>query len=760
MKRGVVSLVLLALAGPLAAQTAPFDMTAEKRADDPRVLQLGLPGRQRPDAMIRRHVLPDGETRLSGEMASRQWTVTLNAEAPRDAALHLGYENSVMVAPEVSRLRVFINGTAVGDVPVQSPSGTTDLALPIPDGVLHHGRNLITVDASQRHRTDCSVESTYQLWTDLNPQRTFLTFTDAAATRLAHPDDIRGIGLNGAGETRVAVVAPGLAEASVAEMLVALAQKVAVLVEAPHLSFEVSSGIGQDFHDAELGIVLGTHADLEGLALDLPGETAFAPIARFFDVPGRGPVFVVSGPTPQALRQALADWTSEPALAHGSAGVLQAAAVPELVSGGSVDFATLGMPTQQFSGRRYSREFSVQVPPDFYAQAYGEAKIMLDAAFAQDVQPGSRIDIYVNDRIATTVPIMDTGGGVLRQQPIRVSLRDMRPGANRIRLEAIMMTEADEACAPGTTASGDPRFGIFDTSRLVMPQFARIARRPDLAAFAAAGYPYGAEGDVIPLVLGARTGPSLAAAMNITGRMALASGHILAFDVIPSSVGLDEETALFVAPAAQILPATLGQVGVAAPDASPGAGGWVGNRPVPVAVASADAQSLVEWRDSLENSPVRKRLRDFSDTLQENFDLSLAALRLVPRAEEAYAPGEEDRILVAQAVNPAGNGTWTVVTAADEEALRAGTAAIGAAPVWADLGGRLSAYTASGQMVALPAASLQLVPTEPWSFANARLILTNWLSENALAYSLLLAVVGGLLGLATLALLSRIGRRS
>ena len=96
--------------------------------------------------------------------------------------------------------------------------------------------------------------------------------------------------------------------------------------------------------------------------------------------------------------------------------------------------------------------------------------------------PGSHIDIYVNGNIASTVPITSRNGGIFRHLPIRVTMRHFRPGPNRIDIEAVLMTQADKICAPGASASHEPRFALFDSSELRVPRFARMAQLPNLAA--------------------------------------------------------------------------------------------------------------------------------------------------------------------------------------------------------------------------------------------------------------------------------------
>jgi hypothetical protein len=43
----------------------------------------------------------------------------------------------------------------------------------------------------QRHRTDCTIQSTYDLWTDVDPANTFIGFNADVAGSFANIDDIQ-----------------------------------------------------------------------------------------------------------------------------------------------------------------------------------------------------------------------------------------------------------------------------------------------------------------------------------------------------------------------------------------------------------------------------------------------------------------------------------------------------------------------------------------------------------------------------------------
>jgi len=117
--------------------------------------------------------------------------------------------------------------------------------------------------------------------------------------------------------------------------------------------------------------------------------------------------------------------------------------------------------------------------------------------------------------------------------------------------------------------------------------------------------------------------------------------------------------------------------------------------------------------------------------------------------------------MVAQGANPSGSGTWTIVTAPSSGDLRMGLTALAMQQNWPELAGRITTYTAATNKIeTVPVARFDFVSTQDFSLSNYRLIAANWLSTNILSYALLFAAFTVLMGLATAALLSNLGRRS
>jgi hypothetical protein len=134
-------------------------------------------------------------------------------------------------------------------------------------------------------------------------------------------------------------------------------------------------------------------------------------------------------------------------------------------------------------------------------------------------------------------------------------------------------------------------------------------------------------------------------------------------------------------------------------------------------------------------------------------------LRFLPQDAQPYAPTAEDALIVAQAANPTGEGTWTVFTAPHEAQLAAAAQNLVSFGAWQQLSEHVTTFASDGTMGTMEVSRGTFKQTVPPSANNYRLIVANWLSSNILSYSAILILACTLLGLATSALLSRLGRR-
>lgn len=710
----------------------------------------------------RRHIIPAESLSLTGEYSRSAWSVYLTAEqAAAGQAIALAYQSAIVAAPEASNLTLFINNRRIGEERINAPNGAKSVRWPIPEGLLRAGNNDFEFVANQRHRTDCNVQSTYDLWAEIDSGATYLEFSQNPAVPASIMDAVRALGPDAKGRTHFDMVVPSLGPMEGLAPLLRLSQGLSVVSGMPNPQFSFLSDM-PTAGAGRLTVAVGTAAELRTVLPSLPPGADTGPVSAVVGSQnGSAPIVVITGPSWDVIGSAIETFVApvirSPTLRRDSMTTerWERPNAPFMFGGETLSFAQLGIHTTEFSGRRYRTGFDVAVPSDFYAGAYGEAVVLLDAAYSPEVSGGSHIDVYVNGSIASTVPITNTGGGIFRQEPIRVTLRHFKPGLNRIELEAVLLTEADAACVPGTIASADARFAIFDSSAFQMPRYARIGQTPNLAALSGTGFPYSRQKEPSALFIDRVDPDTLAAAANFLGKTAQVAGAPIALEPVSAANAVGGRNAIYIGTAGQLPPNVLSQLNL-----DPGlATSW---RPTENTPRSGDdtAAALEAWRGRLQGGFVTQQLRNFSDWLQAKLDLSEGALRLLPGAEALFAPDDDDDLLLAQGPGTNDTGIWTVLTGPSAEELRLATTELATNDIWQQVEGRAFTYSRQENEVAFQEARRLsfLTPVDP-SIANYRLIAANWLSSNLLSYGLLMVVASCILGIATATLLRGIGRR-
>jgi len=791
MKRFLAALLYpLLLAGVAGAQIAPFDMSPERPPVENPAPALPQPAPQSPvelpspgnaaqpsvpssDATpanvvagaYRRYLLPRPQFVLSGEIAERSWAFHVtDRQAQSPAELHLRYLNAVVVAPEASSLTVQINGVSVLAEAIEASDRARDVVAKIEAGTLRPGRNEIRISAVQRHRTDCTIQSTYELWTEVQPAGTFIAFGASEAGTLADFVDVRTLGPGPSAQPRVTILAPSLSHTNNAGDVIRLAQAIALQSNLTGYRYRIASSPAAEQDDTEiLQVFLGSTDELWDIVPDLPASAASGPFAGFLPWrEGEPQRLLISGTTREqwldAIERVVAPVNRPTGMQRATltTGEWRLPDAPMLFGGREISFADLGIRSEQFSGRRYTSSVAFGLPADFYAGAYGQARIVLDAAYSDAVLPGSLINIYVNGNVAASFPITTRRGAILDRFPIKVTMRHFKPGLNEVMLEVNLRTAQDDACLPGATADPAPRFAIFDTSSLVLPRFGRIAERPNLAGLGGTAYPYGLASQPVQ-VMTERTDPaSLSATANIFARMALNAGRAMPLAFTGSANALRSTDAIFIGWAGGLPAGVLAQVNVDETEALQ----WASTQRGAPATGRAPGISVETWREQMGGGRLREWLRSVETWLSTTFNITEDMLRFLPGRDAPFVPPASAPLAVAQGLNPAGNGVWTVFAAPDQATLSTGVEGLAASDLWSLLSGQVTTLDRSLQRVEVsPVHATSFYQTQPPSLANYRLIAANWLSTNILSYSLLLVVACLVLGIATSALLSRFGRR-
>ncbi|WP_167350820.1 cellulose biosynthesis cyclic di-GMP-binding regulatory protein BcsB, partial [Methylobacterium variabile] len=473
----------LAAAGPAAAQsflgTGPTERLTLPPAGEP--LRAGPPRPPAPEAdAVRRGApltavvaaarrFPAGTRgyRLAGEEDALQFPVYLTeAQARGPAKLRVSYLSAISVAPESSELSGSVNGTRVGWTRIQAPGAVKVVEFALPEGLLKAGYNAVSLTASQRHRVDCSIEATYELWTQIDPSRSGLVVAPAADLDLKtlaalEPDE--------SGALPIGVLLSERPSPDRLERMIGAVQAVALVgrLARPAVSFgpPLSGRTG-------VNLLVGTAAEIRGTE----GVEELGPISgpRVALLPPRGsraPVLVVTGTSAADVREAV---TTLAASGDGSgppAGARLASLTRgyPIQGGESLALEQLGVATREFSGRLMRVGFEVRFPADFVPADYGKVMLHLAGGYAAGLESSAQIVVDINGRNAASVPLPYSRGEVFSDNAIPLPLSLWRPGLNRVEISAQLPTAADRTCdtlAPGTKRA---RFLFLDRTRLDIP---------------------------------------------------------------------------------------------------------------------------------------------------------------------------------------------------------------------------------------------------------------------------------------------------
>lgn len=739
-------------------QAPPHEVSEPKASQQP-----PSPTQPPGTAGFRRHIIPAQRLSLTGEFNRSAWSVYLTAaQATEGQAISLAYQSAIVVAPETSSFTLFINNRRIGEERINAANGPKSVRWLVPADLLRPGSNDFEIVATQRHRTDCDVQSTYDLWTEIDSGGTFLEFADDLAPPASVMEAVRALGADQQGRTHFEMLVPSIGPMEGLAPLLRLSQGLAVVSSMPNPQFSFVQEIPRtEASPGRLVVAVGTATELRTVLPSLPPGADAGPVSAVTTLQdGIAPLVIITGPSWDAIGSAIESFIApivrSPALRRDSMTTdrWERPNAPFVFGGETLSFAQLGIQTAEFSGRRFRTGFSVAVPSDFYAGAYGEAEILLDAAYSASVAGGSHIDIYVNGNIASTIPITRRGGGIFRQEPIGVTMRHFKPGTNRVEIEAVLLTDADAACVPGTVSSPEARFALFDSSTFSMPRYARIGQTPNLAGLSGTGFPYSRQQEPAAFFMDRVDADMLSVAANFLGKTAQVSGAPIDLAPVSAANAVGGRNAIYIGTAGQLPPNVLSQLNL-----DPGlAASW---RPTDSAPQAGDdtAEALEAWRGRLQGGFVSQQLANFSDWVQAKLDLSEGTLRLLPGTETIFRPHTQDDLLLAQGPGSNGAGIWTVLTGPSPEALRLATDELATEDIWRGVEGRAFTYSREENKVSIQEARrLSFLAPVDTSIANYRLIAANWLSSNLLSYALLIVAASCILGITTATLLRWIGR--
>ncbi|MCC3245523.1 cellulose biosynthesis cyclic di-GMP-binding regulatory protein BcsB [Methylocystis sp. WRRC1] len=486
--------------------------------------------------------------RLAGETGASEWPMYLtDRQARRKLQFQLGYLSAVSVMPEVSTLTLTINDQTVGATPVNAVQSVKTVVFDIPPGLMRPGFNSLRLSTEQRHRVDCSLEATQELWTQIDPTQTGLILDEADAGVDAI-GDLAALPADEQGALPIRAVTPANAKTSDIERLLRVVQLISIVGRFEQPVVDSGPLAGGRYG---VNLLVGTAAELSATAGAEMVGVVTGP--RAFVVPGtpeRRTTIVVTGADAAQVDTAMKAFLVATKPKGAAAGLRAAAAFPgfRMEGGQRVKLAELGVKSVEFDGRLYRAAFNIIMPPDFYPADYGRATLRVAGGYAPGLTSKAQLVMNVNDRTAVSLPLLKSTGEVFKDNPLPLPLGFLRPGLNRIEIEAHVPAPSDESCDTLAAKVESNRFLFLDSTEIEMPAIARVGCMPDLAVTATGGFPYAVASNRSKLYLPRLDSKSVGAAATIVAHLAIAAGRPIDFEIASTPPQGDHGPTLAVAP--------------------------------------------------------------------------------------------------------------------------------------------------------------------------------------------------------------------
>lgn len=735
------------------------------------------------------------DSRLVGEAASREFPIFLTAgEAARMAKFQLAYRTAISVMPETYRLTIKINDVVVGETSVQNANQSELLNLNVPVGVLQAGFNSVRVSVRQTHRVDCSINSSYELWTQLVPEQSALSFAGAPG-EIHSLQDLAAVNPGNDGIIPIRVRMLGGAKPDELNQASRAVQAAAMMGNFLHLRVEL---VSEWTNESGLDVIVGTGSDIARAAdLKVPGIGPRHQIQH--NIQTGNVMLIVTGDTAaevDAALDALSQQARETVPQGSEAGIraLRNASGWQAEGGKSVTLTDLGLESEPFRGRLYRQTVRIQMPADLLAADYDRVTVSADAVYAAGLLPTSKIVVRVNGTAIADAPMANGAGEILSKRSFFLPVSTFKPGLNTIDFEAETRTSGDEKCSLEALVDQRERFLLSGTSQVIIPSLGRVGALPNISSVIPGGLAQLSEtGDLTVFVPKARH-QAVETALTTLAKMASVSRREtrarFTFDLVPAgtphvlALGAYEDIPEATLRAAGLDPEKLRrawlQPASRAPDVaftkqrvqlasvadtlelSPGTptGRVTADTTGSLSLASlpavpAQPSKLLKIFDDDGSSWLHGYVQSTTEALSRLVSGTVSHANLLDAGKRADLPlTEASTLVVAQGakIDSVGGGwrsrllpdvsSTTVFVAPSPEHLSRAVTEILSGSLWQQFVGDAAAYNAAdGSISTRVSEQILLVPTESWSVQNIRLIAAGWLSRNIPIY------LGILLGL-------------
>jgi cellulose synthase operon protein B len=456
-----------------------------------------------------------GPMRLTGEASSFDISVPLAGTViVQEASVELHFTNSIALRSGRSVLSVRLNEATLAQIALDPARPVSVATVNLPAELWRPGYNKLTVAVTQHYTDQCEDPDAPELWTEIDLFHSRLHYKVGPHPTPYSLSDLSSIfspGLGGQSQVLL-LTAPGAATDQLrGEALPFVAQALALRRRYEPLKIESAtwtegaqgdlSYLPESAPATLLHVLVGTSDELARVLPKNEQAVVAGPNISLDNLGGGRARLVVTGRTHDEVVTAAHNLAVLQDTLTGDTKVLfppgESPRQPMPVAGRSVlhgntaySFNDLGVSTTTIDGPGTHRvSVPLSLPADYYTQENARADLSLDFAYSAAMGAGSVMNVLLNGEFVQGIFFDSTAGERFTNYLLHVPVRFFRPGANT--LEFQLDTHPYRVGAACTSQRADTPFvQVMGTSTIRLPEAGHAAVLPDLARFAAAGFPF------------------------------------------------------------------------------------------------------------------------------------------------------------------------------------------------------------------------------------------------------------------------------
>ena len=455
------------------------------------------------------------------------------------ASMHLEFTNSIALLSERSVLRVVLNDVIIAQYYLERDNPSRAVEIDIPLRLMKDGFNRLQFIAAQHYTYKCEDPSAPELYTEINPDRSYLTATGILKPIPARLSFLRWwLDEKFWAPYEFNVVIPGARPMSDLHLALGsiVTQGVALALDTQPFIVRVSNNLraGMD------NLVVGTMNELSAYLTATEVGSINGGFLAIKPMPGdpTRAMIIISGRNEQEVGQtALAFGLINFPLPDSQFATIDRLNLPTTPP--YIRNAPLNMPgVYSFDQFKYRTrtikgwntggyDIPVYMPGDISKDDASNAELRLNFAYGAAMRKDSTFNVWINGQFQTTIRLANQDGAIHNGHRLFLPMKAFQPGRNDVSLVPAMVPLYSDQCQ--ILQDENLVFTLYDDSEFIFPRALRRARLPSLGLFSQTAFPYSAPPDGVEtaVCVAGRDEETVSAAWTVMGKMAQISGALL-----------------------------------------------------------------------------------------------------------------------------------------------------------------------------------------------------------------------------------------